>query len=59
MAMSEAQTRAKRKYDAKTYLKLTFYLRHEDDAEIIESIRRAKQNGISLREWLHDLYSKK
>lgn len=56
---TEARRNANRKYDAKTYSRVNLYLRVDDDAEIIDSLNEAKQNGISAREWLHNLYYSK
>ena len=54
--ISEAQLNAVRKYEANTYKRYSVYLRQKDDAEIIESIEKAKEKDISIRDWLVDLY---
>lgn len=53
---SEAQRAAVARYDAKTYKKVNIALRIEDDADIIESMEKAKESGLSLREWLREIY---
>ena len=37
-------------------MKILIALRYEDDADIIESLEEAKENGLSNREWLRELY---
>ena len=54
--ISEAQLNAVRKYEANTYKRYSVYLRQKEDAEIIESIEKAKEKDISIRDWLVDLY---
>jgi hypothetical protein len=51
-----ARAEANAKYDAKTYRQINFRLRLDDDADIIKSIDRAKDNGLSNREWLRELF---
>lgn len=48
-----------KRYDEKTYKKIGFALRIEDDADIIEDIEAAQREGLSLREWLRYLWQKK
>ena len=55
---TEARKRANKKYDSKTYVTFMFYMRKEDDAEVIADIERAKAEGVAIRQWLHDLYEK-
>ena len=55
---SEAQARATRKYDSKTYKTYGLRLRLIEDAEIIESIEQAKADGKPIREWLNGVYKK-
>lgn len=57
--VSEARRQANDKYDAKTYRKISFALRAQDDADIIRDIEAAKAEGLSLREWLRRLYDMK
>ena len=54
--VTEARRAANDRYDAKTYRKISFAIRVEDDADIIRDIEEAKSNGISLRQWLRNLY---
>ena len=54
-----ARYEANRRYDAKTYSKLTFALRLDEDAEIIRELEEALEHGISRREWLRNLYYEK
>lgn len=56
--ITEARRAANDRYDAKTYKRYMFLLRLQDDADIIRDIEAAKSRGISLREWLHDLYDR-
>lgn len=56
---NEARAEANARYDAKTYKPVVIKLRKEDDADIISSIEEAKAKGISLREWVRELYDKK
>ena len=52
----ESQQRAREKYDAKTYRKINVALRLDEDAEVIESMDYARDNGIPLRQWLSDIF---
>ena len=54
--VSEARRNANDKYDAKTYKRITFTLRIQNDADIIESIEAAQTNGTTLRGWLRSLF---
>ena len=54
-----SRAEANARYDAKTYKKINIALRREDDADIIRSIEDAKGNGLSLREWLRELFEGK
>lgn len=54
--VTEAQRLASNRYDAKTYRKISFALRIQDDADIIEDLESAKNEGLSLREWLRKLF---
>lgn len=56
---NSARQEANARYDAKTYKQINFRLRLEDDADIIESILEAQENGISNREWLRELFENK
>lgn len=56
--VSEAQRLAVERYDAKTYRKVLFALRLEDDADIIKDIEGAQGAGLSLRMWLRGIYDK-
>lgn len=53
---TEAQGRANRAYDAKTYQKINIALRYEEDADIIEAWRAAQAQGVKNREWLRELF---
>lgn len=52
----EARQRAVEKYQAKTYRKINVALRLDEDADIIESMDYARDNGIPLRQWLSDIF---
>lgn len=56
MAITKARYEATRKYDTKTYKKYTMAFKKDEDADIIESIERAKQDGVTKRQWLRDLF---
>lgn len=56
---SASQREAVARYDAKTYRKINIALRKEDDADIIQSMEEAKKAGLSLREWLRELFDRK
>lgn len=53
---SPAKIEANARYRAKTYKRYKFQFQNERDADIIESIQEAKEHGLSLREWLRELY---
>ena len=53
---TQAKQEANARYDAKTYKKINIALRREEDAEIINSLDRAKKKGLTNREWLKELY---
>lgn len=57
--VTEAQRAAIDRYDAKTFKKISFALRFQEDADIIEDIEAAKAQGLSLREWLRKIYDNK
>lgn len=59
MGTSPAEAEAIARYQAKTYKKINIALRLEDDADILRSIEEAKAKGMSLREWVRELYDKK
>ena len=52
----ESRQRAIMKYDAKTYRKINVALRIDEDADVIESMDYARDNGIPLRVWLSDIF---
>ena len=56
--VTEAQRAAADKYDAKTYKRITFALRIQDDEDIIRDIEAAQAEGISLRAWLRELFDR-
>lgn len=56
--VSEARREANNRYDAKTYRRITFALRVQEDADIIRDIEAAQSEGVSLRGWLRNLYDK-
>lgn len=53
---TEARAEANKRYDEKTYKKINVALRLDDDADIIEDMELAKENGLSLRQWLRNLF---
>lgn len=56
---TEARSRANKAYDAKTYKKYTVLLRIDDDAKIIEDLENAKAQGLSSRQWIRKLWSRR
>ena len=52
----ESQKRGREKYDSKTYRKINIALRLDEDADIINSMDYARDNGIKLRECLSDIF---
>ncbi len=56
---TEKRAASNKRYDAKTYKRINFSLRLEDDADIIEDIEAAQREGLSLRQWLRYLWNKK
>ena len=54
--VTAAQRAASDRYDAKTFKKILFRLRLQEDADIIKDIEAAKAEGLSLREWLRQLF---
>lgn len=56
MAVSKSKRKANDEYDAKTYSQVNIRLRVDDDADIIESIREARDHEIPYREWLRELF---
>lgn len=55
----DARAKANKKYDSKTYKQMTVRLRLDEDAELIEAMRKNTENGGTFREWLWDLYNNK
>lgn len=55
---NEARQAANKRYDDKTYKRLIFRMRIEDDADIIEAFEQAQASGITAREWLRSLIEK-
>lgn len=53
---TEAQARATREYEARTYKKELFKFRLDDDADIIESLQDAKDSGITKNEWMRAMF---
>lgn len=54
--VTEAHRLGNDRYDAKTYKRVVFALRLQDDADIIEDIKAAQDSGESLRGWLRNLF---
>ena len=54
--LTQAQYEANNRYVNKTYKKLTFYLRRDDDKDILDSLDEAKDYGVNKREWLRELF---
>ncbi len=58
MTTSDAQQKASKKFDDKTYKKILVAFRKADDADMIADIEEAKARGISYREYFRGLYEK-
>jgi hypothetical protein len=58
MAKSPADRAATDRYDAKTYRIIGLRLRIDDDADILESFDKAKEKGLTNREWVRELYER-
>ena len=43
-------------YQARTYRKIPFALRLDDDADMIEDWQLAKENGLKSREWVRMMF---
>lgn len=54
--LTPAKQEAIERYHQRTYNRMTFTLRIEEDADIIASIEEAQKKGISYREWLRELF---
>ena len=54
--VAESKRAAIDRYDAKTYRKVGFRLRVDDDAEIIKDMDEALERGINRREWLKGVF---
>lgn len=54
--LTPAQHEANKRYIGKTYKIYTFYLRNNEDSDIIQSIADAQEQGLNKREWLRELY---
>lgn len=48
--MGKTSSAVKNKYNAKTYKRYQLFLRLDEDAEYIDFIEKAKEDGITLRE---------
>ena len=56
---TESQARAFAEYDAKTFRKVLFRLRYEEDADIIADYDEAREHGIKKNEWLREMFDGK
>jgi len=54
--LTPSQHEANKRYIAKTYKTFHFFLRIDDDKEIIDSIQEAKDQGMNKTEWLRELF---
>lgn len=54
---TEKKRDSNRRYDSKTYKRLSMCLRLVDDAEIIEDMEKARESGLSYRQWLNNLWN--
>lgn len=56
--ITEARRAANDRYDAKTYQRITFALRRQEDEDIIRDFEDATAEGLTRREWLRRLFDK-
>lgn len=56
MTVSESRRKANDAYDAKTYVQVNIRLRIDDDSDIVNSIKEARERGVFLREWLREVF---
>lgn len=56
MAYSNARSKASHKYTQKHMKRFRMAFNRDEDADIIDSIERAKQDGVTKRQWLRDLF---
>lgn len=54
--LTQCQAEANKRYVDKTYKRYLFFLRLDDDKEIIDSIQEAKDQGMNKTEWLRELF---
>lgn len=54
----DSKLRSNYKYRSKTFKMVNVKLRLEEDADIIESMETAKENGWTYREWIRSLYDR-
>lgn len=52
----EAQSKANMRYKQKTYKRIVFSLRLNEDKEIINDLETARKAGKTCREWLREKY---
>lgn len=55
-AYTQARHDANKRYDSKTYKLVGFHLRLIEDSDILESLAKAKERGLSNREWLREIF---
>lgn len=53
----EAQRRADEKYKSKTYKQLAIRFRKDEDADLLEALQTAHDNGISFRKTIRGWYN--
>lgn len=53
---TEAQARATRAYEEKTYKAVIFKFKRDEDADILEALEAAKENGFTKMEWMRELF---
>lgn len=56
---TEAQARAFDAYEARTFKKILFRFRLDQDADIIEDYNAALASGMKKNEWFREIYEKK
>ena len=53
---TEAQARASEAYEARTFKKILFKFRLDEDADILRDYEDALENGIKKTEWFRGFY---
>lgn len=55
--VSESKKAANKRYDEKTYSRITVHFRKDEDAEVIKALADAKASGKPYREFILEWYN--